>query len=120
MNYSELKTNDEQSRKLLILGLNPKTADYPVVYKDLYCSWSFECLKKLLPVTVILNELRYNLNINENGVSYSRNEDARVSYVVRYKRETIIDSMIEVIRWLIKHRLFDQKHLIYSKKYFIE
>ncbi|MBQ8482841.1 MAG: hypothetical protein IJ504_00890 [Bacteroidales bacterium] len=87
---SQNRTNEEQSQRLLALGLKKETADFVAVYSltptDVY-SWSFHRLAELLPEedrgTVVQNILE--------EYPFEKHYDEIINAIEYYIRECMID-----------------------------
>lgn len=123
---SKICTDLKQSRKLVELGLDPKTADmhwwpngngfqlFPIpfkndgsvpecVAKEIIPAWSLSALLELMPKTLKVDILpAYDLTIDyHDGFSYVRAESALEPEGI-CNAESFIDNAYEMVCWLVK------------------
>ena len=130
---SQIATTQEQSIKLLALGLKPETADMcyngyfeslpleinrnNAIQDDQYIpAWSLSRLLELLPVVVPDPKLGFKphhpeLIIHEKGYNISIRRYAANCLVGAHIEDSPIDCCVSIIEWLIKNKLFDKEYL---------
>lgn len=130
---SHIATTQEQSIKLLALGLKPETADMcyngyfeslpleinrnNAIQDDQYIpAWSLSRLLELLPVVVPDPKLGFKphhpeLIIHEKGYNISIRRYAADCLVGTHIEDSPIDCCVSIIEWLIKNKLFDKEYL---------
>lgn len=142
MNFtSQIATTREQSRKLLVLGLKPETADmywcedslfvtdwsqtklfqdYPPEDKtdEFYPGWSLSRLLELLPKLIEHeNRPNANLDISSDGqywfVSYEE-----LGYDLKHQemKQDLFDAVISTIEWLVSEGKFNKEYTINNQQ----
>lgn len=132
---SQICTTEEQSKRLLTLGLNAKTADmcYQVKFFDPFphrlvnCAplllphppldnerfipaWSLHRLIEMMPPWIDTAEMSLKLTIVQGKlVYYQRIPDETQTFIFGYK--SLYDSIISVIEKLIKEGYFNKEYL---------
>ena len=130
-----IATTNEQSKKLLDLGLNPETADLkrikrsdiimPIDYNDSQCddsdydiAWSLSKLISLMPERCCIDyedifqekkSDRGYLIIEDNSVFY-RNNDFYPLLQFIYSLD-LFDNLINCIKYLVENNLFNKEYL---------
>lgn len=136
MNFtSQICTTEEQSKRLLDLGLKAETADmsYQVKYCDPFSqhlidctpslltyppinnerfipAWSFHRLIELLPQWIDTTETSLKLTIDQGKLVYYRGIFGEVQTFI-FGRTSLYDSIIDIIEKLIKEGYFITEYL---------
>lgn len=131
----QIATTNEQSKKLLDLGLNPETADLKRIkytdyimsidYNDSQCddsdydiAWSLSKLISLIPKRccidyedIFLEKKSYRtyLTIEDNSVFYRNNEFYPLLQFI-YSLD-LFDNLIYCIKYLVENNLFNKEYL---------
>lgn len=131
---SQIVTTKEQSNILLSFGLNKVTADCVITSlgsKDrlihtgepitliegfkstripCYPAWSLDRLLEMIPDVITIEDVEYNfVMLNKISFQYENNDLNKV--LVSFNDESLYESIIECITWLIKTGLFNKKFL---------
>lgn len=131
---SQICTTEEQSKRLLALGLKSETADmcYQVKFFDPFpqhlidCTpsllthppinderfipaWSLHRLIEMMPYDFTDNNNTYELQIACNGAGYDDLED--LYSIVGWWSDNTYDDIISCIEWLIKAGYFNKEYL---------
>ena len=140
MNFtSQICTTEEQSKRLIALGLKAETADmsYQVKYRDPLPQYLIDCTPSLLTYPPINNErfipawslnrliemMPNNIRVYDSIASLIVSNE-KVQYyfhgveysdyltsVGRWKSGDIYDNIIDCIEWLIKEGYFNKEYL---------
>lgn len=131
----QIATTNEQSKKLLDLGLNPETADLKRIkytdyimsidYNDSQCddsdydiAWSLSKLISLIPKRCCIDyedifqekkSYRVYLTIEGNSVFYRNNEFYPLLQFI-YSLD-LFDNLIYCIKYLVENNLFNKEYL---------
>lgn len=132
---SQICTTEEQSKRLLVLGLKKETADCILVEnpfeKDRYVmfpivdvdetlenemsnepipAWSLHRLIEMMPST--LQDL-YELDFSKRGVYYADFSNGSFNFIQSFAKPatTLYDNIINCIEWLIKEGYFNKEYL---------
>lgn len=131
----QIATTNEQSKKLLDLGLNPETADLKRIrrsdyimsidYNDSQCddsdydiAWSLSKLISLIPERCCIDyedifqekkSDRGYLTIEDNSVFYRNNEFYPLLQFI-YSLD-LFDNLINCIKYLVENNLFNKEYL---------
>lgn len=127
MNFtSQICTTEEQSERLLALGLKRETADCVMMYYDgwhigeaehfdfdkdpVEPVWSLHRLIEIMPST--LQDL-YELDFSKHGVYYADFSNGSFNFVQSFAKpdKTLYDNVIDCIEWLIKEGYFNKEYL---------
>ena len=135
---SQISTTEEQSKRLLALGLKKETADmsYRIHYFDfdgmlLECihtlepdppfnndrfipAWSLNRLIEMMPNNIRVYDSIASLIVSNEKVQYYFHDVEYSDYLTsvgRWKSGDIYDNIIDCIEWLIKEGYFNKEYL---------
>lgn len=116
-------TSIEQSKALIKLGLDEKTADLTIISNDIapyfhtkeskrgtkeYPCWSAEALLEFLPDDIYTNDTEYYLHTYKEGtkwyIQYTYSFDIGDELAVSEEGE-LINSLFKIIVWLLTNKL---------------
>ena len=108
---SQICTTEDQSERLLVLGLRKETADFPVwgTEKLLYMGWSLHRLIEMMPRTIKANDDLFFLLVSKEDVFYDNTEGTAYSSFIN--RNGLYYNVILCIEWLIKEGYFNKEYL---------
>ena len=128
---SQICTNEEQSNRLLVLGLNPETADMKIIPYTTYVvpkdydmflgwgqdaytpSWSLHRLMELCPESIHIDEYAdtsywFKINRHDNKIMYG---NSYKRWIYLRDGDNLFDTLIDCIEWLIKEGYFNKEYL---------
>jgi hypothetical protein len=122
---SQICTTEEQSKRLLALGLKRETADCVIMYYDgwhvgeaehfdfdkdpVEPAWSLHRLIEMMPSFIDIGEHTYMFSIIQ-GKLFSYGSDIAGNGFL-YGKGSVYDSAIYTIEWLIKEGHFNKEYL---------
>ena len=131
---TQVCTTREQSEWLLALGLKKETADCHLLYGNWKCdarigkkdewntdpAWSLDRLIAMIPDRIYADGNLWNLSIQSLQVEYSRVDSETIGYkkslkCFGYYKDSLYDSVVQCIEWLIKNKHFNEEYLEETK-----
>lgn len=126
MNFtSQICTTEEQSKRLLALGLKKETADCVMMYYDgwhvgeaehfdfdkdpVEPAWSLARLLEMLPSFIDIGGFAYMLKIIQGKLFSYRSDIA--GHALLYGKGSVYESAIYTIEWLITEGHFNKEYL---------
>ena len=127
---SQICTTEEQSERLLALGLKKETADMTYLndkicaasYNEMECpydnlvkpAWSFHRLIEMIPNRIKCKNDYYYFNIFSEITGYNVDyvdPDDNYYNLLGHRHNNLFEGIISIVEWLIKEGLFNKEYL---------